>query len=244
MVPFPGKGCGVMRNLPILVLSLVLCISQQNGVHGDADKPTTSTALSAEQIQQLIDQLGDDSFDIREKASKRLVELGKPVLAALRKAAADSKDPEIRLRAQKALNDIESSPRYLIEDLKDKNPTVRAKAAEGLGRLGQAAKPAIPMLSELMKDSDESVREAAMVALINIDPKLETIAKLIPAKASAEGKYKTLLRCIKVPQDRTNYKDYCDYGRFDGNSWAGHNDLPPGYWVYVYPHWFIWGDMK
>lgn len=231
-----------MRKLSILAVGLVLFAHVT--AWGDNPNPTTGAPLSDAQVQQLIDQLGDDSFDIREKASKRLVELGKPAVAALRRAAADSKDPEIRLRAQKALTEIESSPRYLMDDLKDKSPSVRAKAAEGLGRLGPVAKAAIPMLTDLMKDPDESVREAALVALINIDPKGEAIAKLIPAKASADGKYKTLLRCIKVPQDRTNYKDYSDYGRFDGNSWAGHNDLPPGYWVYVYPHWFIWGEMK
>jgi hypothetical protein len=54
------------------------------------------------------------------------------------------------------------------------------------------------------------------------------------------GKYVTLLRRIYVPQDARRYGRCRDYGRYTGSSWAGHHNLPPGYWTYRYPHWYIW----
>jgi HEAT repeat protein len=197
---------------------------------------------SPEKIQELIRDLGSDSFETRQKASQQLIAIGKPALALLAEAE-KSDDAEVRIRARRAAEAIRSSVGFLLDLLGDKDPGVRKQAAERLGGLGAAGKPALAALGELLKDSDEGVREAALGALINIDPKDKAVVKLVPAKASAEGKYRTLLRRIKVPQDRDQYKDYCDYGHFEGNSWAGYSDLPPGYWVYVYPHWFIWGEL-
>jgi hypothetical protein len=50
------------------------------------------------QIERLIKQLGDDSFEQREAASRRLEEIGEAALPALKRAA-DSQDPEVRRRA-------------------------------------------------------------------------------------------------------------------------------------------------
>jgi hypothetical protein len=61
-------------------------------------------------------------------------------------------------------------------------------------------------------------------------------------RAAVHGKYRTLLRRIAAPADRATYKYFCDYGWYSGTEWAGHRDLPPGYWVYVYPHWYVWRD--
>ena len=55
------------------------------------------------------------------------------------------------------------------------------------------------------------------------------------------GKYVSLLRRISVPRDRRRYGLCRDYGRYSGSSWAGYRNLPPGYWTYKYPHWYIWG---
>jgi hypothetical protein len=62
------------------------------------------------------------------------------------------------------------------------------------------------------------------------------------ATASANGKYKQLLRAIAVPADRQGYHDFTDFGRWNGREYAGHAHLPEGYWVYSYPFWFIWKD--
>ena len=60
-----------------------------------------------------------------------------------------------------------------------------------------------------------------------------------PAAASTANRYDTLLRTIDAPDDRASYGDFCNYGYWTGTSYAGHDDLPPGYWVYVAPKWYI-----
>jgi hypothetical protein len=63
-------------------------------------------------------------------------------------------------------------------------------------------------------------------------------------KASVNGKYQMLLRQIKVPGDKESYGDYSDYGPYSGASYAGFDDLPKGFWVWVDPYWYIWRDIK
>ena len=35
-----------------------------------------------------------------------------------------------------------------------------------------------------------------------------------------------------------------DFGNWTGTSYLGHENLPQGYWVYVAPNWYIWGDVN
>ncbi|MBI5725232.1 MAG: HEAT repeat domain-containing protein [Planctomycetes bacterium] len=49
-----------------------------------ATGPATAPAASQEEIKKLIAQLGDKDFKVREAATKRLIEIGKPALPALR----------------------------------------------------------------------------------------------------------------------------------------------------------------
>lgn len=62
-------------------------------------------------------------------------------------------------------------------------------------------------------------------------------------KAAIGGKYCNLLKRIKVPGDVKQYGQFKDFGHWDGTEYAGHTNLPKGYWVYVAPHWYIWGDV-
>jgi hypothetical protein len=209
------------------------------GLSADVEKPAAPTAA---EIQRLVQQLGDESFDVREKASEAIVKLGISALPHLEKAE-KAEDAEVRIRASRAIEAIKSSPTFLVDALKSGTAAARRAAADKLGQQGPAARAALPALEKLLNDADESVRDAAISAIINIDSKNKAVGKFVPEKAHVSGKYKTLLRRIKVPQDQQNYKDFHDYGHFEGNSWAGYNDLPPGYWVYIYPHWFIWGEL-
>src|SRR5207302_10182472 len=61
-------------------------------------------------------------------------------------------------------------------------------------------------------------------------------------KAAVGGKYRRLMKKIEVESDRAAYTDFADYGYCNCPTYAGHDDLPAGYWVYVYPHWYIWGE--
>jgi hypothetical protein len=62
-------------------------------------------------------------------------------------------------------------------------------------------------------------------------------------KAEVEGKYRMLLKQIAVPEDAAAYGEFKDFGSWFGTTWAGYSDLPQGYWVYVYPRWYIWGQL-
>ena len=61
-------------------------------------------------------------------------------------------------------------------------------------------------------------------------------------KAGVDGKYRRLLKKIEVRDDFRRFKGFHDYGYWDGTEYAGNTDLLPGFWVYVYPHWYIWGE--
>jgi hypothetical protein len=61
--------------------------------------------VTAERVAGLIKQLGDPKFARREAAFKELVAIGEPTLDALRKASA-STDPEVRTRAERAVDSI------------------------------------------------------------------------------------------------------------------------------------------
>jgi beta-lactamase regulating signal transducer with metallopeptidase domain len=62
-------------------------------------------------------------------------------------------------------------------------------------------------------------------------------------KARVQGKYAMLLRQLKVEKDFPAHKAFEDLGLQSRREYAGHTDLPKGYWVYVYPYWYIWRDL-
>jgi WD40 repeat protein len=88
----------------LLLSALVLAVSAATlpVLAAPNDPPRPAEQPLAAEIARLIAQLGDDQFDKREEASKRLVEIGEPALPALRQAL-DSKDAEVRTRAERLL---------------------------------------------------------------------------------------------------------------------------------------------
>jgi hypothetical protein len=62
----------------------------------------------------------------------------------------------------------EAAVQKLIEHLRDEDPFVRLKAAKALGRMGAAARSAIPALKALADDPDEDVRMVAANAIRKI----------------------------------------------------------------------------
>jgi hypothetical protein len=66
----------------------------------------SGTSAKSDRVAALIKQLGDHKFAKREAASKELVDIGEPALAALRKAATSSDDLEIRRRAERIIQTI------------------------------------------------------------------------------------------------------------------------------------------
>jgi HEAT repeat protein len=204
--------------------------------------PKVDPELEAK-IKELVKQLGSDNFDTRQKATEQLIKIGAPAVAELRKAV-KSDDAEVRHRARAVLDTITLSVEYLIDGLKDSDSAVRKESAEKLGELGAKAKEALPPLIEALKDKDEEVKDAVILAIMSIDPDNKAIANAAPKKASVDGKYKKLLRRIKVEPDKANYTEFRDYGQYPATDYAGYTGIPAGYWVYVYPYWYIWGEMN
>ena len=64
------------------------------------------------------------------------------------------------------------------------------------------------------------------------------------AKAGMNGKYQNLLRIVPAEGDAATYGTFHEFGRWDGTSYLDQNNLPQGYWVYVAPDWYIWGDAQ
>jgi hypothetical protein len=63
-------------------------------------------------------------------------------------------------------------------------------------------------------------------------------------RAAVNGKYHHLLAVISVPQDEATYTAFSDYGHSTIEAWGGYSGLPPAYWVYVAPHWYLWKDQR
>jgi hypothetical protein len=91
---------------------------------------------------------------------------------------------------------------------------------------------------------EEQFEKGALVAPVRLfdpggefPPEAEALAK-----AEVNGKYRNLLTKVAAPDDRASYKEFNDYGWYSGTSYKGRRDLPKGYWVYVYPYWYIWGE--
>jgi secreted protein with Ig-like and vWFA domain len=94
---------------------------------------------------------------------------------------------------------------------------------------------------ELVKRTKEIVGRRSEAGFI------DTLGRLpreqLESLASVDGKYKNLLRIVEAPGDVSSYGAARDFGRWEGTSYANQNNLPQGYWVYVYPNWYIWGDV-
>jgi hypothetical protein len=74
-------------------------------------------------------------------------------------------------------------------------------------------------------------------------PATEESALVDPAfrtRASMDGKYEALIATFTVPEDAARWGSYHDYGWWPGGTWAGVSGIPPGYWVYIEPTWYIW----
>lgn len=79
---------------------------------------------------------------------------------------------------------------------------------------------------------------ATVVLLLSLTAFARDPSKAALEAATRYGKYADLQKVLEVPEDMKTYGEVHDWGWWDGTEWAGHQ-VPPGYWVYVYPHWFV-----
>lgn len=65
----------------------------------------------------------------------------------------------------------------------------------------------------------------------------------VPPRATVNGKYSNLLQILNCPKDRSSYGNFNDYGHWGGGAWCGQTGKA-GYWVWVAPNWYIWGEKN
>ncbi|MBV9468493.1 MAG: hypothetical protein JO316_04510 [Abitibacteriaceae bacterium] len=89
----------------------------------------------------------------------------------------------------------------------------------------------------------ERIVNVQNVLPVELQPAAEATLTESLLKASVNGKYRTLLRQLEMPEDAQEYGAFRDYGLFTGTEWKGVTDIPKGYWVYAQPYWYIWHDL-
>lgn len=63
------------------------------------------------------------------------------------------------------------------------------------------------------------------------------------ARASVGGKYSGLIGTFHFPDYHGGKSNFSDSGFWKGGAYRGVKGLPPSYWVYVRPHWYLWERM-
>jgi len=192
-----------MQRLQFLLLTLGICIPlmggendpdstflKNNGIRPTAEglvayfKGMKDTPEVRKRIAELMRQLGDEEFDVREKAAAEIVKAGLVASAALRKGV-ESDDPEIRMRSRTLLVQMEGglSSRLFLAALRKteeiKPPGVIPLLLEILPLCENeytfdAASRALcavtrtedaPLLRKSLSHHSEGIRETAAVAL-------------------------------------------------------------------------------
>ena len=102
------KSMVLTRTSTAALLELVLAAVATAG-------PAKTAEPDAAAIERLIRQLGSDEFTEREAATEALEKIGEPAYEALRKAARESRDAEVRMRAARVVQTIEG--RWLIRQI-------------------------------------------------------------------------------------------------------------------------------
>ena len=131
----------------------------------------TVGAQPSSEVASLINQLRNESADVRRAAARALGQMGSAAKDAVPHLVELLKDTHayVRRDATRSLGWMHSAAKdavpHLVELLEDPDPGVRKAAADALGQIGSVAKDAVPKLLELLKDPGGGVRWAAADAL-------------------------------------------------------------------------------
>jgi WD40 repeat protein len=112
----------------LLALGLLLFAAGSYLAANQAVVPDQAKSAEAKQnpvdektIRDLIQQLGDESFEKRDQANQRLAEIGEPAIELLKNAAKDNPDAEIRNRAKILVETVNSRTFYQVRAFLNKN---------------------------------------------------------------------------------------------------------------------------
>ncbi len=133
----------------------------------------SAPAPSAEELRRWIGDLANGNFEVRELATEHLSAAGDAALIALSKAV-KSEDPEVAHRAWDIIDGwaAEGNVASLLYQLTCPIASVRAAAAEALGRQEAKAQLALPALLTATQDETIFVRSAAQDAMKKIQATL------------------------------------------------------------------------
>jgi WD40 repeat protein len=102
------------RNVMVCVLALAVALTSSAlrlAWGRDASPgPRAKQAVDEKTTRALIAQLGDESYAKRDEAEKKLLAVGRPAVALLKKAANESADAEVRQRAASVLSTLRAQP--------------------------------------------------------------------------------------------------------------------------------------
>jgi HEAT repeat protein len=134
----------------------------------------TPQDFDMDQVQMLVQQLGDDDFDVREKATTALIQKGGAALALLREAA-KNEDLEVVERARFCLKEIE----------KGQATVVPASAARllALRRPAGAAEALLAYLPIADESGAEEIREALAAVAVQDGKPDEALRRALTDKA-------------------------------------------------------------
>jgi HEAT repeat protein len=116
-------------------------------------------------VDRLIRQLGDETFNKREEAGKRLGEVGLPAVQPLRAAATKDADPEVRHRARRLLKsfNMQDLINRFAEDLGRADPEQRESARSTLATLSGPNLESLRQAVAACKDPESRRRAEAMM---------------------------------------------------------------------------------
>ncbi len=95
------------------------------------------------------------------------------------------------------------------------------------------------------EDTPEPIPPEPITTAVTPDPVPPT-ATLEPEltvvdETSAYGRYTDLIQVIPCETALDEYGRYNDWGYWEGSNTVCEATAQPGYWVYVYPDWYVWG---
>jgi hypothetical protein len=131
----------------------------------------------AARIKQLVEQLGDDLFEAREKATKELIAIGAAALPQLREAA-EKGETEVKRRAKQCLK--------AIGDFADEKSLLAAVRLVGWGKPDGAAEVLLDWAARLADDPlGREVRSALAGVAVEAGKPAEVLVKALDDKDSA-----------------------------------------------------------
>ena len=163
-----------MKKAPLVLILLLLC-----------------SRAFAEQvdIDELVSQLGARAFQVREDAAEALSNIGMPAREALEKAA-NSSDPELKIRAKRILTEILSGipsewPEALRLQLRELDKLSASKRRDLMRSLSADYKEeALPFLFAQLGKDDAAVRAIASECISNMSDK-DRIHEVVLARIDA-----------------------------------------------------------